>query len=285
LGRSKCTISARSAGRPVLSAVRRPTSVDTSTCAFARSAPHIRDQFRLPLFNSTCSARSAGKPVLSATRRPTSVDTSTCAFARSAPHIRDHFHLPLFNSTCSARSAGKPVLSATRSPASADTSTCAFARPAPHTIASKPGSTRAADAPFWYVKDHVPPLPEFSVATMQHSTAWTRTGDTFIARTYRAAQQLNKSQGGKSRGRKSPLGLSAEALPSVAVSFLFSASLLLVSLLCTAKTLMHCCDADVSPTQDEHIWLIILACPATFQSCIIFMLGQCSPAFCSLLLM
>ena len=38
-GRSKCTISARLAGRPVLSATLSPASVETSTCASALSAP------------------------------------------------------------------------------------------------------------------------------------------------------------------------------------------------------------------------------------------------------
>ena len=38
-GRSKCTIKARLAGRPVLSATLSPASVETSTCASALSAP------------------------------------------------------------------------------------------------------------------------------------------------------------------------------------------------------------------------------------------------------
>lgn len=40
-GRSKCTISARLAGRPVLSATRSPASVETSTCASALPAWRI----------------------------------------------------------------------------------------------------------------------------------------------------------------------------------------------------------------------------------------------------
>ena len=44
VGRSKCTMRAMLAGKPVLSATRNPASVETSTCASARSAPQRSNQ-------------------------------------------------------------------------------------------------------------------------------------------------------------------------------------------------------------------------------------------------
>ena len=54
VGRSKCTISARLAGRPVLSATRSPTSVETSTCASARSAPDHHRKVRVWRLQDAC---------------------------------------------------------------------------------------------------------------------------------------------------------------------------------------------------------------------------------------